>query len=83
MWPLVSRSITRIRGSAAAASRSTSRTRSSREQSSTRISSQSRSFCSVTERIVCRSRSTSGSYTGVTTEKNGAGEVMECAGTGG
>ena len=42
MWPLVSRSITRMRGSAAASSRSTSRTAGSGEQSSTRISSQSR-----------------------------------------
>ena len=52
MCPLVSRSMTRIRGSEAAAARSSSRTASSLEQSSTRISSQSSQVCASTESIV-------------------------------
>jgi hypothetical protein len=71
MPPLASRRTTVMRGSAAAASSSAASTKVDGEQSSTSTSCQSVKVCSVTERIVLRSTSTGGSYTGVTTEKRG------------
>ncbi len=52
MWPLVSRSTTRIRGVAGGVPRSTSRTAWVGEQSSTRMSSQSSKFWSRTDSMV-------------------------------
>ncbi len=61
MWPLVSRSTSRMRGSRDAWSRISSRTASVGEQSSTRIHSQSSNSWARTDAMVSPRTSTGGS----------------------